>query len=286
MIRKNIFMVNYFYKKYLILAVVGALIIGVASYLFLNIYFNKEEILVAVRDIEKGEKIKEDDIDLKEFYKNSLPEDYLQSKEEVVGSIIQMDRKKGDFISKELFTKDLGKNIIDDLSKGEVLIAINMQYLEPLVEELKTGGSVSIISTQIDKELLNSSKYVSGSYTNGSNYLQDDSNNSSSSKSFIEEDSYYNCIESLEEGNCYIKNDFMDNNSYKLSEKILLINGQLIVRNLEIVNIKEYIISKSSSLISGGEEQIVIYVKCSIKEAPIVARLTKDDKYKIVIEKI
>ena len=279
-------MVNYFYKKYLILAVVGALIIGVASYLFLNIYFNKEEILVAARDIEKGEKIKENDIYLKDFYKNSLPEDYLQSKEEVVGSIIQMDRKKGDFISKELFTKDLGKNIINDLSKGEVLIAINMQYLEPLVEELKTGGSVSIISTQIDKELLNSSKYVSGSYTNGSNYLQDDSNNSSSSKSFTEEDSYYNCIESLEEGNHYIKNDFMDNNSYKLSEKILLINGQLIVRNLEIVNIKEYIISKSSSLINGGEDQIVIYIKCSIKEAPIVARLTKDDKYKIVIEKI
>ena len=69
-------MKNYF-KRYLILAVVGAVIIGLAFYLLLNNYLDREKILVAAQDIKAGTEITIDDLDYMEFYKNSLPADYL-----------------------------------------------------------------------------------------------------------------------------------------------------------------------------------------------------------------
>ena len=63
-----------YYRKYLILAIIGSIIIGVAFYLLLNNYLDRKEIIVASRDINIGEKIGEDDLYFKEYYKNSLPE--------------------------------------------------------------------------------------------------------------------------------------------------------------------------------------------------------------------
>ncbi len=44
------------------LAILGALIIGAAFYLFLNNYLDRQEILVAAREISSGEKIEKDDL--------------------------------------------------------------------------------------------------------------------------------------------------------------------------------------------------------------------------------
>ena len=59
------------------------------------------------------------------------------------------------------------------------------------------------------------------------------------------------------------------------------------VRNLEIIFIEENIDSGNKNiLINSSNNTTSIYFKCSIEEAPIVARLTKDDDYKIVVENI
>ncbi|HEY0088523.1 MAG TPA: SAF domain-containing protein, partial [Candidatus Lokiarchaeia archaeon] len=57
-----------YYRKYLILAITGSIIIGLAFYLLLNNYLDKREIIVASRDINAGEKIGEDDLYFKEYY--------------------------------------------------------------------------------------------------------------------------------------------------------------------------------------------------------------------------
>ncbi len=142
-----------YYKKYLALGIIGAIIIGVASYLFLSNYLDKEEILVAARDIEKGEKVVETDLYLKEYYKNSLPDSYLTDKKEIIGKPINLPRLKDDYISEEMFNEEFGKNIFDHLTEGDVLIAIDIQYFEPILKELKEGDFISIISTIKDKDL-------------------------------------------------------------------------------------------------------------------------------------
>ena len=45
-------------KKYIILAVIGALILGAGTYFLLNIYFERVSIVAAKTNIEKGQKIK------------------------------------------------------------------------------------------------------------------------------------------------------------------------------------------------------------------------------------
>ncbi len=267
-----------YYRKYLALAILGALIIGAAFYLFLNNYLDRQEILVATREISSGEKIEEDDLCFKEYYKNSLPGEYLVSKEEVVGNIINIDREKDDYVSSAMFSDEPGKNILDNLAEGEILIAINVQYPEPVLEELKVGRHISIISTEKDRD-------VSGiGYYNASlnkDYLES-SANASDDKNTSEARSY-SMYENINTG---AGRDYLDANSFQLSRDVLLIDGQLIVRNLEVISIEEYVSSSGNMLISSSGSSVSLYIKCDIRKASIIARLTQDNKYKIVIESL
>ena len=258
----------------MILAIMGSIIIGVAFYLLLNNYLDRKEIIVASRDINIGEKISEDDLYFKEYYKNSLPENYLVSKEDVIGNIINIERKKDDYISKDMFDKDIQISIFDNLLPGDVMIAVNIQYLEPILKELKEGDFISIVSTVEDKGLI-SSKYFESLNINSAKYLN--------------QDNYYKDGDEISDINKYFStgSDYIDNNTFDLSENVILINGQIVVRNLEIICIEENIENNNKNiLLNSSNNTTVVYLKCSIKEAPIVARLTKDDNYKIIVEDI
>lgn len=263
-----------YYRKYLILAIMGSIIIGVAFYLLLNNYLDRKEIIVASRDINIGEKIGEDDLYFKEYYKNSLPENYLVSKEDAIGNIINIERKKDDYISKDMFDKDIQISIFDNLLPGDVMIAVNIQYLEPILKELKEGDFISIVSTVEDKDLI-SSKYFEPLNINSAKYLN--------------QDNYYKDGDEISDINKYFStgSDYIDNNTFDLSENVILINGQIVVRNLEIICIEENVENNNKNiLLNSSNNTTVVYLKCSIKEAPIVARLTKDDNYKIIVEDI
>lgn len=258
----------------MILAIMGSIIIGVAFYLLLNNYLDRKEIIVASRDINIGEKISEDDLYFKEYYKNSLPENYLANKEDVVGNIINIERKKDDYISKDMFGKDIQISIFDNLLPGDVMIAVNIQYLEPILKELKEGDFISIVSTVEDKGLI-SSKYFESLNINSAKYLN--------------QDNYYKDGDEISDINKYFStgSDYIDNNTFDLSENVILINGQIVVRNLEIICIEENVENNNKNiLLNSSNNTTVVYLKCSIKEAPIVARLTKDDNYKIIVEDI
>ena len=257
-------MKNY-YKRYLVLAITGATIIGLAFYLLLNNYLDREKILVAATDIEAGTQITEDELTYKEYYKNSLPGNYLLSAEGIIGNTISINRKENDYISNDMFGQN-GKdeNILSNLDNGDVVIAIEIQHPEPILDKLKNGDIVSIVSVVKDKDFLLENFNISRDSFNGAVGTDfSESNNMG-----------------------YLSGSYIEMNTFDLSENIISIDGQIVIRNLEIINLQEDTDrSNNNILINNDSRTLNLYFKCGLEEAPIIARLTTDNKYKIIFEK-
>jgi hypothetical protein len=167
-----------------------------------------------------------------------------------------------------MFSDSVSTNKINNIKTGEVLIAIDLKYFEPVIDDLKEGCMISIISTQRDKELmdqLESYQILENQLTG--NQLQNNSIQRSTGKNT---------------GN----NSFLEDNSYQLSEKIFIEEGQVIIRNLEVVSIRKITDKENNLLINNNKSNSCIYLICSIKEAPFISLITKEDKFKLVVEKI
>ena len=258
-------MKNY-YKRYLVLAIIGAAIIGLAFYLLLNSYLDKEEIVVASKDLPAGTIINDEDLEYREYYKNSLPEGYIISGKEIVGSIINIDRKKHDYISNGMFEIHKDEDDFSSLEIGEVVIAVELQYNEPILAILKNGDIVSIISTIRDKEFL-----INNNVAKISNEIEENS--------ILNDPEYQSYMDPYK--------DYIEKNTFKLSDNIFSIDGQIVIRNLKILYIKEDLSEDSGNiLINNNNKTISMYFICSFEEAPLIARLTADHKYKIIYEKI
>ncbi len=258
-------MKNY-YRRYLVLAIIGAAIIGLAFYLLLNSYLDKEEIVVASKDLPAGTIIKDEDFEYKEYYKNSLPEGYMISGKEAVDSIINISRKKHDYISNDMFEIHKDEGDFSSLKIGEAVIAIELKYTEPILAMLKNGDTVSIISTIRDKELL-------GNNDMAKIYNETDKNSTLNDVDFQNFDDY--------------RRNYIEINTLELSENIFSIDGQIVIRNLKILYIKENLSENAGNiLINSNNKTISMYFICRQEEAPLIARLTADNKYKIIYEKI
>lgn len=316
-----------YYSKYLILAITGSVIIGLAFYLLLNNYLDKKEIIVASRNINAGEKVSEEDLEFKEYYNNSLPENYLTDKGEIAGKVINIERRKDDYISGDMFDKEKAEpRIFDNLSDGDVLITVNVQYTEPVLEELKTGDCISIVSTVYDKDLIyvdyrglsdtgvissinnsiffnqvseqkregnkeDNENYASSENTDSKNISSEDISNEDVSSADInngdiKSENIKNENMGGDNNSFLINGDYIDNATLKLSENIILVNGQVIVRNLEIICIEKDVLGNDKNNFLSNSVVTSIYLKCNIKEAPFIARLTKNDDYKIIVEGI
>jgi hypothetical protein len=256
-------MKNYF-RRYLILAVTGAVIIGLAFYLLLNNYLDREKILVAAGHIEAGAEIKTGDLDYLEYYKNSLPEKYLSTPEGLLGKTINIERRKGDYISADMFEEEVrSTDIFSELDSGDAVIAVEIRHPEPLLDELKSGDIVTIISTVRDKDFI----------------ISDPNNGPADIDDPIAGDN--------NKGNTYSSSDYIAINTVRLSENIVSIDGQIIIRNLKIVNFQKDIIEASNSILVNNEiDSIELYFQCELEEASTIARLTADNKYKIIFEKL
>lgn len=248
-------------KKYVILAVLGALIIAVGSYFLLNVYFEKVSIFAAAGHIEKGRKIKPEDLKLVEYYRGSLPEGYKTSQAEIVGRVAAVERWSGDPVTESSFSEtESGKNKMDQLSKGEILIAINLSYFEPLVETVKAGNRICIVSTQKEEQgyppyyLPYQDKY---SQAAGEGYSSGDNAGTA-----------------------------QDSGIYQLSGNVIIVDGQIVIKNLEVIDIIEVESSNSGFLSSNDKSSTCLLLKCSMDEAPVISRITKEDDYKIFLEKL
>jgi len=347
-------------KKYLALALTGAVILGAGTYILLNNYFERINIAVAAGNIEKNSKIEEKDVIMLPYYKQALPEGYISEKSEAIGMIIKAERKTGDPLTTGLFSdEDTAKSMFEGLAEGEVLMAINLNYQEPLMDELKIGNNISIVSTEKEKDsnyYFNGSQVSSGAYGNNVNIATinsaeitagDVSSETGGSSSSETADSSLNKAmenESSESADSLsnktavtaeststettigasteTKGDgtgeteivtvdetsgvaadentgsapdenagstgksIIDLNSFSLDENIMIIDGQMIIKNLKIVDIKKTDTESNGLITAKNKSSWCIFIKCSIKEAPAISRITKEDKYKIFLEKV
>ena len=266
---------NYSYKKYVVLAILGSLIIGIAVYLFLNSYLEKIGIIVLKENIAEGQIVKENSLTTGYYLKNSLPEGYIENKEEAVGKPISTDRFKGDYLTKDMFKKENEGDLLKKLNPDEALISINIDLKEKISEELKINYMIMLVSTEKNKELedlfynnnLNASKLpaeednlISGSDVNINNYDTSAAN-----------------------GDLNVSRNYLETSTFEISKNVSLIDGYLIIKNIEVLLIKNFQ-DKSNGLISNsGNNLTTIYLKCNINEAPYIAGFTSSGKYKIII---
>ena len=157
------------------------------------------------------------------------------------------------------------KNILSNLDEGDVVIAIEVQYPEPILDKLKNGDIVSIVSTSKDKD------FLLENFNIGRNDLKD-----------------AECTYSSDLNNKgYLYVSYIEMNTFNLSKNIISIDGQIVIRNIEIVSLQEDTDSTNNNiLINNDNRTSSLYFKCRLEEAPIIARLTADNKYKIIFEKI
>jgi hypothetical protein len=241
-------------KRYLILALLGSLIIASSVYIFLINFFDKTEILVFSRDIEAGDIIADDDISLREIYKNNLPDSYILNPSEIIGKKIYLDRRKGDFITKDMLVKINGNEPYFELGNDEVLLAISFNIEEPITEQIKPGKEISIVSTSNDLLWFNN---------NMNDYKED----------FMEDNS-----------TAFV--NYIDENTFHLSESILYVDGYIIIRNLEVLDVKKN--NNEQTILTGSTTKptVNVLIKSKINEAPYITDLTSNKNFKIILERI
>ncbi|MGM0368518.1 MAG: SAF domain-containing protein [Actinomycetota bacterium] len=240
------------YKRYFILAILGALIIGLAFYLFLNNFLDSEKILVFSRDIEAGETITEEDLCYKAYYKKTLPEGYLTQKAGITGKMLHMDRKKGDYASTDILEEKKDNNLVSMLEDNEVLIAIQLPSFEPILDELTAGVRISVVSARRERDGFDN-------FDIGSE-IKDG-----------EKATFYN-------------HDYLENNTFKLSRDILLVDKQIIVRELEILDLRR-VETSQNTLINNSQKNTNVYLSCQISDAPYLAKIIQDGEFEIIVER-
>jgi len=266
---------NYSYKKYIVLAILGSLIIGIAAYLFLNSYFEKIGIIVLKEDVAEGQIVKESSLATGYYLKNSLPKGYIKNKEEAIGKPINTDRFKDDYLTKDMFKKENEGDLLKELNPDEALISINIDLKEKIIEELKINYIVMLVATEKDKEF--EDLFYNNNLNSGELLSKEDNLISGSDVNFE------NHNEPASNENLNVSRNYLETSTFKISENVSLIDGYLIIKNIEVLSIKNFQ-DKSGGLISNSANNLTtIYLKCNIDEAPYIAGLTSGGKYKIII---
>jgi len=265
---------NYSYKKYVILAILGSLIIGIAVYLFLNSYLENIEIIVMKENISKGEIIKENNITTGYYLKNSLPVGCFKNKADAIGKPINTDRFKGDYLTEDMFKKESEEDFFKNLKPDEALISINIDLKEKISEELKVNYMIMLVSIEKNKEL--EDLFSKSNYSSNDFSLKEDN-------IIFDNDLNVNDYDTPGSKNELNSKSYIETSTFEISDNVSLIDGYLVIKNIEVLQIKSFQ-DKSNSLISNsGSNVTTIYLKCKINEAPYIASLATNGKYKIII---
>ena len=182
------------------------------------------------------------DIEHRAYYSGSLPAGHIEKEGDVIGKKLTCERKTGDPITGSVFEQIPGTSMVEELGPGEVLMALDISYIEPIIEELHAGCRISIVSTEKEKSF---------------------------------------------EPDTILSAGLVNDETEKIiSPNIVVIDSQIIIKNPEIVEIRVPEKKDESLLVSTGKDNPYIFIKCSINEAPVISRITKEDKYKIFMERM
>ena len=140
-----------FNRRTLILSIAALILVSIASYLLLTESQKRDPVLVAKRNIEKGEVLGEEDVIEKSIMTRDVLPNALRSKKDALGKVVLFDRVVGDQITKEVVGEELLKEYKEISKKGNVIFALNISYQDGISQIIKKGDIISIIRTKASK---------------------------------------------------------------------------------------------------------------------------------------
>lgn len=244
------------YKKFLLLSIIGASIIGLSIYFFLNNYFERISVVVLAKDISKGSIIKEENLIKGYFYKQEIPPGAIRNNAELIGKEIKTDRFRGDFLTGEMFKEKKENTLTKNLKNNEAIMTINLDSKECIAQNLQIGQKIMLVSTEKEKDLDNI---------------------------FFRNNNVCDSEETLEGHFRLDTKKYLNGNTFQISENIFLIDGFLYFNNLEIIQIIENEDKEVGILSKNTKSNSALVVKCKDIETPYLAKITATEKYKLLI---
>lgn len=160
-----------FNRRTLILSIAALILVSIASYLLLTESQKRNPVLVAKRNIEKGEVLGEEDVIEKSIMTRDVLPNALKSKKDALGKVVLFDRVVGDQITKEVVGEELLKEYKEISKKGNVIFALNISYQDGISQIIKKGDIISIIRTKASKSPYTAQSSESENVISGTNMV-------------------------------------------------------------------------------------------------------------------
>lgn len=160
-----------FNRRTLILSIAALILVSIASYLLLTESQKRGPVLVANRNIEKGEILGEEDVIEKSIMTRDVLPNALRSKKDALGKVVLFDRVVGDQITKEVVGEELLKEYKEISEKGNVIFALNISYQDGISQIIKKGDIISIIRTKASKSSYTAQSSESENVISGTNMV-------------------------------------------------------------------------------------------------------------------
>jgi len=160
-----------FNRRTLILSIAALILVSIASYLLLTESQKRNPVLVAKRNIEKGEVLGEEDVIEKSIMTRDVLPNALRSKKDALGKVVLFDRVVGDQITKEVVGEELLKEYKEISKKGNVIFALNISYQDGISQIIKKGDIISIIRTKASKSPYTAQSSESENVISGTNMV-------------------------------------------------------------------------------------------------------------------
>ena len=160
-----------FNRRTLILSIAALILVSIASYLLLTESQKRGPVLVANRNIEKGEILGEEDVIEKSIMTRDVLPNALRSKKDALGKVVLFDRVVGDQITKEVVGEELLKEYKEISEKGNVIFALNISYQDGISQIIKKGDIISIIRTKASKSPYTAQSSESENVISGTNMV-------------------------------------------------------------------------------------------------------------------
>jgi len=136
-----------FSKRTLILSLTALILVFLTVYLMITKTEAKNLVLVAMTNIEKGSVIEEENVTVKAIMADYIMENALSNKKDVVGMIANIERLKGDQITKDVIGEE--QSSVKEISrKGNVIYYLDISKKEGISKIIKKGDYISIIRTK------------------------------------------------------------------------------------------------------------------------------------------
>jgi hypothetical protein len=139
--------VRLFRRKEIVLALLGSLLIAGAVYLTLISILGRTSIVVATREIARGELLSKENVALKSVANPEVGKDDIKDLGVVLGKAVRVDRVAGDHISQNLLGEPEDQSLQQLLEPGEVLGSLSLPASEGIGWVIKERDLLTVVST-------------------------------------------------------------------------------------------------------------------------------------------